>query len=512
MSLILEACQAKNNGDALLLEDLDAEMDINNDILNKYPAVLLEKIASRSIASKMPVYFCGGAVRDWMGKKIPHDLDVTVSANSVDFAQQLAGDLKATFVLLDRKEGIARVVWQHFTIDVSSFREKTQTIEDDLHCRDFTINAMALLFDPETRSFAHGGRVIDPTGGAADLRDGVLRVLAADVFIKDPLRLIRAYRFMAELGFSLDPPTKILIKNQSELIREPAVERISAELEKILNVSSSYPVLKKMAEDGILVELFPELADGIGMRQPASHHLDVFSHNLETLKQVEIVICSPERYFHGWSEHVSEYLKQGGRMKQLKLAALFHDVGKATAAATRDGRITFYSHDSLGAALVGEIAQRMKWSRDDARSVSLLVKQHMWPFHLNNAKNKTGITGRACLKLARALGEELTSLFILAMADSLAGQGPGRPENMEEALAGLFDEVFQRYLLVIRPVLDEPPLVTGNDLQKLFHLQPGPFLGEILRELQEARVSSPEMQREGAIAWVRMYLEKKEMI
>lgn len=483
-------------------------MRINQAILENYPALVFEKIGQRAISFGMPVYFCGGAVRDWLGGKSPVDLDLTVPGQAVDFARQLAGDLRATFVLLDSSEGIARVVWRHLVIDVSSFRDQTRTIEDDLRCRDFTINAMALLFDPATGGFANDGQVIDPLGGAADLRAGVVRALAADIFIKDPLRLLRAYRFMAELRLVIDAATEKLLRNQAALIREPSVERITAELDKILAVSSSYDIVKKMADDGLLVELFPELGDGVGVRQPASHHLDVYGHNLETLRQVEAVIQAPRQYFPKWREQMDNHLRAGATIKQLKLAALFHDVGKPKASATRNGRITFYAHDSLGADLVGEIAQRLKWSKDDARVVALLVKQHMWPFHLNNARNKTGITARASLKLAKSLGEELTSLFVLAMADTLAGQGPGRPAQMEEALAELFAEVFQTYERIIRPVLEKPPLVTGHDLQEIFHLHPGPLFGEVFRELEVARVSSPEMNREEALGWIQSYLTR----
>ena len=109
----------------------------------------------------------------------------------------------------------------------------------------------------------------------------------------------------------------------------------------------------------------------------------------------------------------------------MKYAALFHDLGKPAAQAVRNNRITLYNHDRIGADLLAQIARRCKWRVKDRNSIVLMVKEHMRPFHLNNARNKTGLTPRACLKLVKAAGRDLIGLFLLAMADSLAGRGQG---------------------------------------------------------------------------------------
>ncbi|MCK5405680.1 MAG: polynucleotide adenylyltransferase, partial [Desulfobulbaceae bacterium] len=138
------------------------------------------------------------------------------------------------------------------------------------------------------------------------------------------------------------------------------------------------------------------------------------------------------------------------------------------------------------------------------------ISLHMWPFHLNNSMRKTGITAKACLRLVKTIGSELPGLFLLAMADSLAGQGVDKPENMEISLAELYGRVDAVCRKSVLPVLQSPPLLTGTDLVDLFDLQPGPIFGTILSGIEKARVENEIRSRDEAIEWVGIYLEKSE--
>jgi poly(A) polymerase len=191
----------------------------------------------------------------------------------------------------------------------------------------------------------------------------------------------------------------------------------------------------------------------------------------------------------------------------LKWAALFHDLGKPETHRLVEEKITFYSHDQAGAVIFEAIAERLHWAKDDRHGVAQLIALHMWPFHLSNARLRIGITRKACLRLVKAAGEALPDLFLLAMADSLAGQGAGKPEEMEENLAGLFREVHGVYVEYIQPVLANPPLITGHDLIEAFALEPGPAFKEILDGLVVAQVEGLVADREQALAWVKKFLE-----
>ena len=480
-------------------------MHISSQTLHQFPARLLQALAAQGLYRQAPVFFSGGVARDWLLGLRPVDLDITVPDNSYAFAQGLARELDASFVPLAEEEGVARVALGDFHVDVSSFRNGSRTIEEDLGHRDFTINAMAVAFDCRDQSLMRQGQLIDPLSGAEDLAQKVLRAASEEVFIKDPLRLLRAYRFLAVFNFSLEFGTAELIKRQARLIIKTAAERVSAELDKILSLESAAESFRMMAVSGLLFELFPELAQGVGVAQPASHHLDVFDHSLEALAQLENILDDPGKFFPGRDREIASFMGGDRRKIQLKYAALFHDLGKPAAQAVRGGRITFYNHDRIGADLLAQIARRCKWRVKDRNSIVLMVKEHMRPFHLNNARNKTGLTPRACLKLVKAAGRDLIGLFLLAMADSLAGRGQGKPLGMEEAISSLFSELFEIYQRRVGPVLKRP-LLNGHDLINNFQLQPGPFLGTILRELEKEQVMRSEMTRTQALEWADNFI------
>ncbi|MHB8151215.1 MAG: HDIG domain-containing metalloprotein, partial [Desulfobulbia bacterium] len=266
--------------------------------------------------------------------------------------------------------------------------------------------------------------VIDPCGGAADLAQKRIRVPAVANLLADPLRLLRAYRFAAALGFAIEPETERAIAAHGELLADPAMERVAYELGLIMASDRAGQTIGQMAQTGLLWVVFPELVAGRGLVQPASHHLDVFEHSLEALRCLEKILRAPEAYFSGQGELFSE-AAQGKRGVLLKWAALFHDLGKPETHRLVEEKITFYNHDQAGAVIFDGIAERLHWPKDDRVRVARLIGLHMWPFHLSNARLRTGITRKACLRLVKAVGDDLDALFLLAMADSLAGQGPG---------------------------------------------------------------------------------------
>ncbi len=224
---------------------------------------------------------------------------------------------------------------------------------------------------------------------------------------------------------------------------------------------------------------------------------------------MEGVLTNPDRYFPDQSAALNTYLALPRRPTLLKWAALFHDLGKPeTAAVKEDGRATFYNHDRAGARLFIAIAHRLRWGREGCNIAARLIELHMYPFHLNNARQKTGITPRACLRLVKAAGEEMPGLFLLALADSLAASGPLKPAGMEENLAELYRQIDAVYRQSVQPVLQGPKLLNGHDLREL-GLKPGPLFGEILDSLEQARVVGEVNDREEALAWVSRLLASR---
>ncbi|MEA3548072.1 MAG: polynucleotide adenylyltransferase, partial [Thermodesulfobacteriota bacterium] len=181
-------------------------LNLNSDWLKNCPEGLLDALSRLAGESGIKLFVVGGAVRDRLSGSPVHDLDIAIPSGALTFAGRLAADLGGTFVLLDEEEGVARVVWKGFDIDLADFRDQTTSIEDDLLKRDFTINAMALCFSGESGKIED--KIIDPAGGRDDFHDGLVRVMSPTAFENDPLRLLRAYRFKAALGFQLEPDTE----------------------------------------------------------------------------------------------------------------------------------------------------------------------------------------------------------------------------------------------------------------------------------------------------------------
>ena len=484
-----------------------------------FPNGLLGKLAA--VHDELPgdVYMTGGTVRDLLLGRKPADIDLTVVHRAKLWADRLAACTGGTYVELGREEDAARVVWQGLDIDFSSFREGAASLDEELHKRDITVNSMAmplhgLLHDPccENHEVLP---VVDPVGGIKDLEARLVRVTSRESFRSDPLRMLRVFRFAAVLGFAVDPETLEQVRLHRQEIKRVSPERVAHELDLIMASARAHSTFVGMHDCGLLWEILPELRAGAGMEQPASHHLDVFEHCLEALHQMELVLADPGSYFPENKAVMGNYLQPKRRVVQLKWAALFHDVGKpATYGINEDkgGRITFYNHDLQGADIFTSIGRRLRWSKEDLVVVARLIAGHMRPFFLANNQRQDNLTLKACLRLVKSIGEHLSGLFLLAMADALAGKGAGSPEAMEQEVAGLFYRLQQVEQENVAPVRTAPPLITGKDLIQELHLTPGPLFRRILEQVEEAHMEHIVTTREQALALAAQYVQKNRTI
>lgn len=475
-----------------------------------FPQKLLNLLVGVAKRNSTGLYVVGGTVRDLLMGLDCKDLDLTLVQGAHKFCRTLQRELgEGTLVPLGTEtEEACRLVWQGLDIDVSSFRGNATTIAEDLALRDFTINSMAVDLAP----LAHGEAVplLDPTGGRQDLASKIL-CHCRGAFADDPLRLLRGYRFAATLGFDLAEQTRTAIAADAPDIITVAAERVWSELNRIIEVDDSTQVLLMMHEDGLLSHLLPELYDGVGVAQPDFHHLDVFSHNVETLKQLEQLLKRPGNAYPENSEQVTRYLRSSQSKRCLKWAALLHDVGKPATIGNQgdNGRVTFHNHDQVGRRLLEQIANRLRWSREQQEITGTLIAHHMHPFHLCNVKRQQVLSRKAALKLCKRAGDLLPGLFLLAMADSLASEGALKPKEMEQELVELYREVETIFTEHIQPALSGPPLLRGKDLIKHFQLVPGPIFRELLNEVEVLQVEGELASKNEALAWVEHYLKNK---
>ncbi len=483
---------------------------VTKDILRSYPEKLIDALINTARQMQDEIYLVGGVIRDWQMGIFSKDLDFTISGKSFIFCRKLIEILGGgTFVSLAGRDGedAGRVVWKGFDLDISAFRGGSESIAADLARRDFTINCLAADFLMLTQNGA--APVIDPLGGLRDLQNGLL-VSCHHAFTADPLRILRGYRLRAVHNLTMNQRTTDEIAENSHLLKNISHERIMSELNMIIGSENGAGEFAVMAENGVLFKLLPELERGVGMEQPDFHHLDVFDHSLEALRQMEKIIAEPDRYFSDNLENIDNYLSGQSAVRRLKWAALFHDIGKPQAKnydAARN-RVTFHNHDQIGGSIFKAMAARLRWSSQDAEGVGFLIKIHMQPFHLVNLQLDGKLSRKAVIRLAAKVKEQLIGLFLLAMSDSLASCGRLKPENMESALDLLFQRVYGQYQKSIRPALKSPRLLSGHDLQREFGLKPGPVFKTILTSLEMAVFEGSVKNRSEALAWIKKYLDE----
>ncbi|MGC9022194.1 MAG: CCA tRNA nucleotidyltransferase, partial [Dissulfurimicrobium sp.] len=451
----------------------------------------------RAVSQTYEVYVAGGPVRDWLLGRRCADIDLVVPRDALKTASSFAGFTGGAFVPLDAEEGVARVVFSGLVLDFSQFRHGAATICEDLKERDFTINAMAVSLDkvlclldsvaqPSARLDTF--LIIDPTGGLYDLENGRIKAISLKNLQDDPLRVLRAYRFQAQLGFELESDTVKWIDQARDGLLSVSSERISYELRLIMTTGRAAGVFAEMAQGGLLFLLFPELKAMEGVDQPGFHHLDVLGHSLETLRAVEELIMDPCVKFTSCSALTDWVVQNQEKVVCLKWAALFHDVGKPVCRGKKNGRVTFYHHDETGAALIMGIGRRLKWPRRDTDFAVRLVGLHMRPFHLLGDLRRGGPSLRAMRRLVMEIEADYPALFLLAMADSIAGCGPLKPPELDFELSILWERVHEFYVGRLAQLRQKKRLLTGHDVIAHFDLRPGPLIGRALDAVEEARL------------------------
>lgn len=442
----------------------------------------------------------GGAVRDVLLGREPHDWDIAAS-DALGLARAVARRLGGSFVWLHDAPGTARVVVNpreesgpREEIDFADFRRSN--LEEDLRARDFTINSLAWM--PGDAD----DKVIDPCGGRDDLQARVVRANSADALSEDPVRCLRAYRLAAELRFIVEPQTKEWIRRHAPGLSEIAGERVGAELLRLAESPRFPHWLSETADAGVLGAIMPELAALRGVEQGGYHHLDVWDHTLLVIDEVERLAADPEATLPESAEAIREHLAQPGRMARLKLAALFHDLGKPSARVIEEGRVRFFGHDDVGAKLAGGIARRLRFPRDVAHCLVALTRLHMRPIMLVNSAPSAEPSRSAVHRLMRDCAPNGVALVALAAADLMACKGPATdPEDQRRRIERL-DRMLSRY--ESRQETPEiTPLLRGRDLIEELGLEPGPRFSPILQEAERAQVDGEITTREEALALAR---------
>jgi poly(A) polymerase len=454
---------------------------------------------------RVPAYLCGGTVRDLLLKRPFRDVDVVLPERVFAVAQLFRSKMNAPYFVLDKERQVARVVCGGGNWDFSGFRD--ETIEGDLRKRDFTINAMAVLWE----NFYPGQslqQLIDPYSGKKDLEQKIIRVVAPESLVEDPLRMLRAFRIQAELHFKMAPDVLAQIEQIHAMIDDVAAERITEELDRIFLLTDSAKTWQALGKSSLFGSIFPEMKPMQGCEQGGFHHLDVWEHTVDSLVYLEDLFLRIDEFFPEHASFLREYLESSSgalnRKQLLKWALLLHDIGKpATRELKEPGRWRFHGHDHIGADIVDKLLQRLKFSRKDTQFISSLVEHHLRPLNLFNLED------RDYYRFFRAAGQEAIGIILMAYGDMSAARGPlADPSRMDE-YRSLMADLFRFYREEYYPAVNTPELIKGRDLMVLFQMKPGPMMGQLLKDLREAQLSGQLRSREQAVDFASRWLKDK---
>jgi tRNA nucleotidyltransferase/poly(A) polymerase len=427
---------------------------------------LAEQVIARLREAGHEALLAGGCVRDLLLGWPAKDYDVATSARPEQVLALFPRSLEVGVAF-----GVVIVCDGPVQVEVATFRAEgaysdgrrpdavtfTDARQDALR-RDFTINGMFL--DPA------GGNVIDYVGGRADLEAGVIRAIgdARRRFDEDHLRMLRAVRFAAELGFKIDPATAAAVREMAAKTASVSGERVAAELGRLLTTAPTgrHEGLRLMGELGLTAVLLPEVEGLKGVRQGPTVHPegDVYVHTLLAVKELR------EPTF------------------ELALGALLHDVGKRSTAMLRDGRWTFYGHEQVGEEAARGVCGRLHLSTFQSRRVVWLVRQHMKMMYVAEMRES---------RLKRMMAEDgFEELAELWRADCLASGGTDEG----------YQWLMSRYRAMGREEVKPRALVTGDDLIAA-GFQPGPAFKEILDEVYDAQLEGFAATKDEALALAR---------
>jgi putative nucleotidyltransferase with HDIG domain len=451
-------------------------------------------------------WIVGGAVRDAALGRPVVDVDLAVAEGPATVAATLGQAARGPAFELSAEFETWRVLGPEAAWHIDVTRLRGDRIEADLVRRDFTANALAVpLADPDAEP-------IDPTGGLRDLEAAVIRQASAESFSEDPLRILRAARLAAGLGFALDPETADAARALSGRAGEPAGERQFAELRLLVAGPEPLRGLELLDELGATAAVLPELDRLRGIEQTAYHHLDTHGHTIEVLRQLLEVEHDLPAYAGENSDAVADLLAapladELTRGEALRFGAICHDFGKAeTRTVSDEGRVMFLGHDRVGAGIVREVCDRLRTSRRLSDYLANLTLHHLG---LGFLVHRRPLSRRDLFDYLRATDPDPVCVTLLTVADRLATRSERvRPEAVEAHLA-LAREMITEGVAWIRDGAPSAPL-RGDELAAAVGIEPGPQLGRLLDEIEAAVFAGDVSTPDDAIALARRILAEPE--
>jgi poly(A) polymerase/tRNA nucleotidyltransferase (CCA-adding enzyme) len=441
-------------------------------IIPKEVKSVIEKLEK----SDFEAYIVGGCVRDVLRGTKPEDWDIATNAKPKEigeiFLRSFSDNKFGTVTVLtgSKNQKLKEIEITPYRID-EKYTDKrhpdkiqwAKTIEEDLSRRDFTVNAIAL--EAETL------KIIDPFSGQKDLKEKIIRAVGnpEDRFSEDALRMMRAVRFATTLGFNIEEKTKKAIKKNSIWLKMISKERIRDEFLKIIMSERADEGIELLRELLLLKYIIPELEEGYGVGQNKHHIYECYQHSLLSLK----------------------YAAKNNFNKIVRLAALFHDIGKPRAKKGQGPDSTFYSHEIIGAKMAFQILTRLRFPKKEKEKIVRLVRYHLFYYNVGE------VSDSSVRRLVRQVGpENMEELLQVRMADRIGSGVPKAEPYKLRHLKYIIEKVSQD------PISVKMLKVDGNDVISILKIKPGPKVGGILDTLLGYILEDPEKNE-------RKFLEKE---
>jgi len=427
---------------------------------------ILEKLEENKFES----FVVGGCVRDLLMGNEPEDWDITTNAKP-EQVQKIFPDsfyeneFGTVGVKVISKENPPNAEIANLVIEVTTYRTESKytdkrhpdeikfadKLEEDLKRRDFTINALAM--DSE-------GKVIDLFGGREDLKKKIVKAVgnAEERFSEDALRMMRAVRFAASLGFTIDKKTLEAIKKSHSLMQVISKERVRDELLKIIESSEAKRGIELLQETELMQYVMPELLEGVGVEQNLHHIYTVWEHNIRAL----------------------DYACSKNYSAEVRFASLLHDIGKPRSKRGEGRNSTFYGHEVIGAKMTAQILDRLKLPKKQAEKIIKLVRWHLFYYNVGE------VTESSVRRLVANIGKEnVEDLIKVREADRIGSGTPKAKPYKLRHLQFMIDKVARD------PLSPKTLKINGNQLMQLLKIGPGPKIGMVINALMNEVLEDP---------------------
>jgi tRNA nucleotidyltransferase/poly(A) polymerase len=478
----------------------------------------LERVRAK-LPNDQPIYLVGGTLRDLLLGRQPADFDFVLASPAIPVARKLAKRLSADFYVLDEQRDTSRLLLnedgQQVVLDFAALRG--EDLESDLAARDFTINAIAM-------DMQQPGALLDPLGGALDLKANRLEACGPNAFSDDPLRVLRGIRMAASFGLKIVEGTRAAMRAAAQSLDSVSAERIRDELVRLLLAPKPATSLRALEMLGALAPVLPELGPLKGLEQNQAHRYDMWEHSLKTIEALgdviavlgetyreegagnladSLVALRLGRYRQEFSDYLGRERVPGRPLRALLIfAALFHDTGKPDTRQTNDaGDWSFAGHAARGAELIAARAEALHFSRAEIEFLRTVVAQHCLPTELARAQGLPD--RRAIYRFFQATGEHGIAVCLHSVADLMGKYGPELPRDELEARLDVLRALLEAYYEHHEEIVAPTPLLDGSDLMEALHLAPGAQVGVILAAIREAQAAGEVNTREQALKLAR---------